>query len=274
MRFLGFLIKRKFYLHFGISIIITLILFFFIFKFLKTYTNHEEIYTVPDFYGKTIEEIKEDKSNEIFEFIVIDSLYDPRNKKESIVIQNPPAGSKVKRHRKIYVTTVAKMPEKVEMPNLIDLSLRQAINLLHAKGLMVNNLEYVTDFAENAVLEQIFENEIIEPGAIIEKGSVIDLILGLGDNKKVPVPFLIGLKYNEALYAIYRASFNIGSVYFLDGNSMQHNRVYKQGPAWNEHASLFRGQHVSVWFRSDENFDFDALIKKYQPDTTSINISQ
>jgi len=274
MAFFSFLAKKKFYIHFGISIGITILIFLAIFQFLKIFTEHGDEYTVPDFYGMTIEEIYEWDEEELFDFVIIDSLYDARNKKETVVLQHPLPGSKVKEDRKIYFTIVAKMPEKVEMPALIDLSLRQAINLLHAKGLKVNKLEYVSDFAENAVLEQLYQDELIEPGTILEKGSGIDLVLGLGDNIRVPVPFLIGLTKDQAINAINRASFNIGSVNYLDGEDQSRSRVYRQRPDWNEDASLYRGQKVNIRLRSDELFDFDALIQKYKPDTTSVDTAR
>jgi len=274
MAFFSFLAKKKFYIHFGISIVITIIIFLAIFQFLKIFTEHGDEYEVPDFFGMTMEEIYEWDEDELFEFVVIDSLYDAKNKKETVVLQHPLPGSKIKEGRKIYFTIVAKMPEKVEMPDLIDLSLRQAINLMHAKGLRVNKLAYVSDFAENAVLEQLYEDDLIEPGTMLDKGSGIDLVLGLGDNKKVPVPFLIGLTHDEAIDAINRASFNIGSIKYLDGNDKVHSRVYRQRPDWNERTSLYRGQKVNIRLRSDEFFDFYALIQKYKPDTTSVDTAR
>jgi beta-lactam-binding protein with PASTA domain len=274
MAFFSFLTKRKFYLHFGISIAITIVIFLAIFQFLKIYTEHGDEYVVPDFYGMTLQEIQEWDQKKLFEYVVIDSLYDTKNKKEAVVLQHPRPGSNVKEDRKIYFTIVAKMPEMVEMPDLIDLSLRQAINLLHAKGLQVNKLEYVSDFAENAVLEQLFQDELVEPGTMLEKGSGIDMVLGLGENKRVPVPFLIGLTYTEAVDAINRASFNVGNVNYLDGNDRLHSKVYQQRPDWSEDAELYRGQNINIRLRSDEFFDFEALIEKYKPDTTSVDTSR
>lgn len=267
MSFLGFLTKKKFYLHLGISIAVTVILFLAVLQFLKYYTDHGETYLVPDFYGRTIEELEKVNYNKIYEFVVIDSIYDPGNTKKAIVIQNPYPGARVKKGRKVYVTIVATSREKVEMPNLIDLTLRQAINLLYAKGLSVNRLEYVEDFADNAVLEQTYNGELIEPGTQIEKGSAIDLILGLGRNSKVPVPFVIGKTAHEAVNAINRASFNVGKVYYLDGKDPAHSRVYQQSPEWNNNANLFKGQEINIWLRSDLNFDFERLIRSFEPDT-------
>jgi len=270
MGFFSFLLRKKFYLHFGISIILTIIIVFVVLKLLKTYTNFGETYIVPDFFGMTIDEVNENNYNQIYDFVIIDSIFDPKNRSQSIVIQNPLPGSVVKKDRKVYVTVVASSIEQVEMPDLIDLTLRQAINRLLSKGLYVNKLDYVEDFADNAVLEQIFEAEIIETGTIIEKGSGIDLVLGLGDNRKVPIPFLIGLNESEAKEAINRASFNVGSIYHLDGYNESHSRVYKQSPDWSVNKKMFKGERLRIWLRSDNTFDFESLIRTYIPDTTNI----
>jgi beta-lactam-binding protein with PASTA domain len=267
MSFLGFLIKKRFYIHFGLSILLTIALFFIVLQFIKIYTNHGDTYVLPDFSGKTLEEIENERYDRLYEFIVIDSIFDTQNPKGSIVIQNPPPGSAVKENRKVYVTLVAYSTEKVEMPDLIDLSLRQAVNSLRSKGLAVNQLQYVEDFAGNAILEQLFEGEVIEPGTIIEKGSGIDLVVGLGQEHLAPVPFLVGLTLTEAVDALNKASFNTGNVYFLDEEDLLYSRVYRQKPAWDEDRRLFKGSTIDISLRSELDFDFEALIKELRPDT-------
>jgi len=270
MAFFGFFLKKKFYLNFGLSIVLTLLMFFIVLQFIKIYTNHGDTYVLPDFTGKTLADIENEKFDRLYEFIVIDSIFDNNNPKGSIVIQNPPAGSAVKENRKVYITLVAYSTEKVEMPDLIDLSLRQAVNSLRSKGLKISQLQYVEDFAGNAILEQLFEEEIIEPGTIIDKGSAIKLVVGLGQDNYAPVPFLVGMTKEEAMDAVYKASFNLGTIYFLDGEEPDHSRVYKQRPAWSPDASVFKGRSISISLRSELNFDFEALIQELKPDTLRI----
>lgn len=270
MMFFGFLFKKRFYVNLGLSIILTVILFFIVLQFIKIYTNHGNTYVLPDFSGRTLDEIVAENYDHLYEFVVIDSIFDSRNPKGSIVIQNPPPGSVVKENRKIYVTLVAFSKEKVEMPDLIDLSLRQAVNSLRSKGLTISNLQYVEDFAGNAVLEQLYDGEIIEPGTVIDKGSGVDLVVGLGKDNYAGVPLLTGLRIKEAIDAIHKASFNLGNVYYLDEEDPEHSRVYRQDPAWSPEGLNFKGSHISISLRSDLNFDFEALIKELRPDTIHI----
>jgi len=271
MSFFGFLIKKRFYLHLGLSIVLTVILFFIVLQFIKIYSNHGDTYVLPDFSGKTLADIETERYDQLYEFIVIDSIFDSHNPKGSIVIQNPPAGSVVKQYRKVYVTLVAYSTEKVEMPDLIDLSLRQAVNSLRSKGLEVNYLQYVEDFAGNAILEQLYEGEVIEASTIIEKSAGIVLVVGLGRENQAPVPFLIGLRLSDAIDAINKASFNVGNIYFLEEEDQEHDRVYRQSPAWDPDGHMFKGRTMNISLRSDLEFDFEALIQELRPDTLYIS---
>jgi beta-lactam-binding protein with PASTA domain len=267
MSFFGFLLKKKFWLHLGLSIALSVILFFIVLQFLKIYTNHGDTYVLPDFARKTLAELEEANYDDLYEFVVIDSIFDNKNPKGSVVIQNPPPGSTVKEGRKVYITLVAFSTETVEMPDLIDLSLRQAVNSLRSKGLSINNLQYVEDFAGNAVLEQLFMDEVVEPGTIIEKGSGIDLVVGLGQSNYASVPFLYGLTLRDATDAINKASYNLGSVDFLDEEDPQHVKVYRQNPGYEVDKKLYKGSSINISLRSDFDFDFEALIQEMRPDT-------
>ncbi len=272
MGFFYFLKKKKFYLHFTISILLTIFLIWIVLISLNIFTRHGEILIVPDFNGSTIEYIANENLQNEFRFVIIDSIFDPNKEKGTIVMQDPLPYSKVKKNRKIYLTIVAKLPETVSMPNLVDLSLRQSIVLLETVGLKINYLDYEPNFAQNAVLEQLYNGEIIEPNTLIEKGSIIDLKVGKGLNvTKFPVPFLIGKKQKKAIRTIHLAYFNVGKEYFLDGNDPLHLKIYKQEPSWDSEELLTQGDYINVWYRSDENFDFDELLESLKPDTLAVD---
>jgi len=268
MKFFSFLGKLKFYKHLGIAIVVSVILYVCIFVFLNIFTRHAKIIIVPDFYGSSLSDIKNENLLNEFEFIITDSVYDISKEKGSIIQQNPLPYSKVKKHRKIYLTVVAGMTEKIFMPNLVDLSLRQALATIEISGLQLGYLDYIQHFAENAVLEQVFRGEIINPDTLIEKRSKIDLVLGTGNSgRKTVVPLLIAKKQKNAIKLINQASFNIGKEYYLDGNDTANARIYKQEPAWDSDSLLNHGDFVNVWYRSDLDFDFDELLESMKPDT-------
>ncbi len=277
MGFFYFLGKGKFYLHLLIAIALSIFLLWLAIMALDIYTRHGKVYLVPDFTGKTVKQLKQNGYTDYFDLIVIDSVYDTHHKKGSIVLQNPYAGSKVKRGRHVYLTVVAQVPEKIEMPNLRNLSLRQAIVKLESNGLIAGHLEFIDYSYRNAVIDQLLHGQPVESGTELPKGTVIDLVVGNGDsNVGVKMPFLIGNKPNEAHNALHFASLNVGEEYFLDENDTVHARVYKTVPDIKDAYDLPLGKTVNIWYRSDKLFDFDSYIKELlsdtiQSDTNTIN---
>lgn len=266
--FFHFLISKRFFIHLGIAII-TLIILFFLFKFsLNLFTRHGDELIVPDFYGQSITEIDSLGFTDEFDFFVIDSLFDESASKGTVVIQDPLPGSKVKNGRNIYVTIVATLSEEVIMPDLKDLTLRQAVNVIEAAKLTVGGLTYEPSFDKNAVLEQFYMGDTIHPGDTIIKGSVIDLIIGTGDRfYKTPIPFLIGKTRSEAIYNLNIASFNLGTEFFMDSITDASARVYMQEPRWDIELAYFPGDSIHIWYKSDELFDFETYLQTFAPDS-------
>jgi beta-lactam-binding protein with PASTA domain len=233
------------------------------------FTRHGKVYVVPDFYGQTLSQLEDDNYTDFFDFQVIDSVFDKSLAKGSIIMQNPLAGAKVKRGRHVYLTTVAEMPEKVAMPNLKNLSLRQALVTLEAHELLVGRLEYTEYFARNAIVDQVLNNEPVEPGTELRKGSVIDLIVGKGDmNASVALPLLIGVSKKDIRRELHYAYLNLGNEYYIDVEDTTQARVYDTDPHPLSSEALRLGQKVDIWYRSDLNFDFESYIKEFLPDTT------
>lgn len=269
MKFFNFLKQKKFYLHLFIAFLTSIFILWLIINTLNYYTHHGEAISVPDYSGMSISEIDSLANDHHFNFIITDSIYDSKGKPGTVVMQNPLSYSKVKRKRKIYLTIIAKMPEMVNMPNLIDLSLRQSLVTLDASGLQVNNLQYIPDFAENAVLAQVYNGDTILPDSLIQRGAKIDLILGKGyDPRKIKLPFLIGMTQKDAYKYLHRSSLNIGEEFILDSIENNSYRIFMQEPSWDNDTSLNYGDFISLWYRSDINFDFDKYIDSLMTDTT------
>jgi beta-lactam-binding protein with PASTA domain len=229
---------------------------------INLYTRHGKNITVPMFTGLHATQLTEHDQANDFEFIIIDSIYDDKYNKGEIVLQDPYPGATVKPGRKVYLTIVATAPEMVKMPDLRDLSLRQAVNQLKIAGLQAGTLTYETNFARNAVLDQQLEGETIAPGTEVMKGTHIDLTLGTGlNNQKTTVPPLIGMTLQEASEAVLNASLNMGRIQYLDGNSNDPMRVYAQQPDWRETEWTDMGTPVKLWMRSEAFYDFDSLMQ-------------
>lgn len=267
MGFISFVKKRVYLKHFLISVIITFILIFIVFQSFKYYTHHGEEFVVPDYVGMKYTQIKDLPSKD-FMIKIIDSIYDPKREPGMVFSQEPLPGSKVKRNRMIYLTVIAVLPERVKMPDLTDLSLRQASATLETYGLNVGELSYKPDIAKNAVLEQLYRGRQVIAGTLLNKGSEIDLVLGSGlGNGKIPIPFLIGLKQSQAKRLLGKNALNVGTEIFEDERDTTHARIYRQNPVYSNSTYVNQGDVIDVWYRSDEEFDFDLYIKKYKSDS-------
>lgn len=272
MGFFYFLGRKKFYIHFLIITVLIVVIFLGVMKALDYYTQHGKVYLVPDFYGKTVDQLIDNHYDEYFELLVIDSVFDKNNEKGVIVMQNPKTGSKVKQGRHIYLTVVAQQPEKTTVPNLRNLSLRQAIVTLEMNKLNVGRLNYVDYFARNAVIDQTINDEIIEEGTEINTGTSIDLTVGKGKmDVKVNLPLLIAKKPKAAKNALHYASLNIGKEYFTDIEDTINARVYKTKPSILDSKLVDLGTEVDIWYRSDELFDFDDYLLKFSSDTLNVD---
>ena len=180
MDFIRFLFTKRFLKHFTLSVGISGVLIWLAFILLSIYTKHGKYIEVPQFTGQNIDQVLVDPANSDFEFVVIDSVFDLRSPKGMILRQDPYPDSKVKKHRKIYLTVVSTNPEKTSMPDLKYLTLRQAVSILESTGLIVGKISYIPTFDEDAVQQQLRDGEIIDPGTKLDKGSVIDLTVGMG----------------------------------------------------------------------------------------------
>lgn len=269
MGFGQFLKSGTFFKHLGLAVLVTIILVWIVTLLLGSITHHGEEITVPDLTGIKTEELDEYLSDRDLEYEIVDSIYDSKGKKGTVASQDPYANSKVKSGRIIYVTVIAKLPERVTMPDLKDLTLRQSVAMLETYGLKTGKLEYVKDIARNAVLKQKYNGEIIEPGTQIEKGSSIDLVVGRGEeNTQTSVPLLIGKTRDEAIKMLSEYGLNVGDETFESGADTTNAKVYKQSPSYTKKESVSLGSTVDITYKSDKKFDWKAYLKKYNIDTT------
>ena len=256
MDFLKFLVSKTFLRHVGLAVAIAVMILLIVLVWMKIYTHHGKTIAVPNLTGLTAEEVDDVVSSRKLNFVVIDSVYANDMPRGTVVKQNPKPNSKVKVRRKIFVTMNAINPEKVSMPNLVSLSNRQAILALENAGLEVGQISYRPDFAVNSVLQQNLNGSVIEEGTMVEKGTTIDLVLGMGlSNETTTVPSLVGMDLDSAKTVITGKFLNFGLATF-DGSVENEEDslaafVYRQNPEYNGYSSVYKGAEVFVWMTID-----------------------
>lgn len=225
--------------------------------FLNIVTKHNQELVVPDFSNMTVAEAQALAEKEGMRVEVTDSVFVKRMKRGAVRDQNPSPGAKVKEGRRILLTINAVNAKKVTMPNLVGLSMRQALAELQSRGLVVGKLIYVEDIATNNVLRQLRANREIEPGVSVESETSIDLVLGLNPDSDAAtyVPDLLGKRYMSAVDIIHRQSLNLKSVRFddtvMDYEDSLNAVVYRQNPDISmQPVSL--GEEISLYLTTDQ----------------------
>jgi beta-lactam-binding protein with PASTA domain len=239
-----------------LALILTLFILLLVFKWLNLYTRHNMAFSVPDFYGLTISEVKDITKEKKLRYVVFDSVYINDLERGTVVDQHPKPDFKVKKHRKIFLTMNAVNPEKTAMPDLVNLTLRQALSRLESYGLKAGKMIYEPDLAINEVLAQRYNGVPINKGDTIVKGSKIDLVIGKGlSNKKTAVPSIIGYTLSEAQVLLSGMVLKIGKPTFdssvLSQDDSLNARIINQIPGYNNNELIPLGSSIDVWLTVD-----------------------
>ena len=183
--FLNFLKSKVFFIQLGLALVVLVVLVFGILQWLKSSTNHNEFVEVPDLAKLSITQMREVIEDADLRYEVLDSAnYNPDYPRFSVIEQNPPAGNKVKQSRKIYVTVNPSGYKKVSVPNIIQVTLRNATAKLRAVGLDVQRVTYIDEFGKDMVYRIKYKGKYIEEGFKLPKTSKIELICGNGNESQ------------------------------------------------------------------------------------------
>lgn len=256
MKAFRFLKDKWFYISLIIMLLVVVVTFQFTFNRLDRFTRHGEEIVVPDMIGMNYDTAVVNYGEE-FSFLLLDSIYVKDFPEGAVYQQNPAAGSKVKKGRNVYVIRTSIAPEIVLMPNLRNLSLRQAMVSLNAVGLKVDKLEFIDYFARNAVVEQKIKGEVVTPKQEVVKGTAVTLVVGYGNGeKKTNLPDLVGVRLEDVKNQINNASLNIGTEIFIDDDDPKNLYVIRMEPEYSIDKKVPLGSLVNVWYKSIDNFDF------------------
>lgn len=266
MDFLKRLLTNKFFRHLGLAVALGIVLLIVVLQWLKIYTHHGQSITVPNLGGLTTEEVKDVTASRHLRFEVVDSVFSTEMPRGTVLKQNPGANSMVKKNRKIFLTMNAINPEMVAMPRLVGLSIRQARLALQNAGLSLGDISYRPDYAINNVLQQMHGGSVINEGTEIIKGTVIDLVLGMGpSNETTRIPDLTGLGLEAAADMIADYYLNIGAVTYDEHMANAEDSaaafIWRQYPEFEEFSRMNMGMEVDIWLTADS-----SLLS--QPETT------
>lgn len=174
-------------------VVATLIALCILFGWLRHYTQHGVEVEVPAITGMLQFEAQQVLKEQNLMLVVVDSTYSNNVPLGTIVEQTPPAGSHAKKDRSVYVMINSFCRRQVEMPDLHDISYRQAQSTLRALGLQIGQTYYEPSEYKDIVLEVRLGDKVLEPGDKVSEGSVVSMVVGRGKGTAyVEVPSLQG----------------------------------------------------------------------------------
>jgi len=250
------------------GIIIALLMDFII---MPNYTNYNEGVTVPDVTKLSLDEAESLLTSYGLRFEVHDRRAHSAYPANYVIDQSPTAKQLVKPNRKVYLTVNTESTPQVVVPNVVNLSYRNARLQLENHGLTVGSTSYESDRFRNTILRQS-----IAPEDTVARGTAVNLVVsdGLG-TRMVQVPDVEGLRLSEAQQQIMRAGLRVGEIRFEPARDVTPNTVLSyspQGPELTEGESiqLVVSERFDAREESETGAVIDDTINTTPPDTTQI----
>lgn len=267
-----FLKTRTFKVNALAALGVTIFLILFVIVFLRVYTNHGEAIGIPDLKGKTAEEAANILENIDLRYVIRDSVYSPDLAPGTVLDQFPKPGMKVKQNRMVFITLCALSQEMIPMPQLTDISLRQAENLIENAGLIAGSIQYKPSEFSNLVLEQRVNGRMVAKGERIPKGSRVDLVVGSdSEGLTIVLPSLTGLSLDDAKIKLEESSLSVGTVTYDESISADEEKtqavIWKQSPDPSTTFDIERGSAIDIWMTIDPD-KIQENTEKEKPDNS------
>ncbi len=184
--FKDFLKSKTFFKQLFRALVIIVVAVLLLMQLLRLMTRHGKSVTVPNLVGMELSEATELMTEQQLSIKVIDSSkYDPIYPKFAILDQSPKAFKAVKAKRKIYVSINPSGYASVSIPDIIQITKRNAISKLNAVGLQIDTITYIPALGKDMVYAIKFEGDSIAIGAQLPRMSKIELVCGDGTRTKI-----------------------------------------------------------------------------------------
>lgn len=261
----GFILKRLL-----LAIVIFVALVWVTIALIDVYTHHGESETVPDLRGLYVEEADLLLNNHGLYSVVIDSVFVRDKKLGTIIEQIPAVNSTVKRNRPIYLIINSCQVRMIPVPDVNDVSFRQADAMLKSIGLNVSSVEYSPSEYKDLVIAIKYRGRNISSGMRVPEGSSLVLVVGSGlGGEELPVPGIKGMSLEAGTEEALNGSMVIGAVEYdvePSGNEDKYV-IYRQRPA--EGKSVPAGTRIDVWLSKDKSmlnkvFEEDEAVDKQE----------
>lgn len=196
---------------------------------------HRDIVSVPNVIGMKYEEAREAfyKAGLLTQLKSKD--YDDSIPENCVITQEPPPSSKVKKGRKIAVV-VSKGKEVGKIPNVRNLSEKQARILLKNAGFTIGKVNKV--FSEEKPADVVID-AFPASGTITSREIDVDLYVSKGPKPtSVEMPNLVGESLNTAKKLLGENNLSIGKISYQNNPSLLPGTVISQSVAPGSNVKL------------------------------------
>lgn len=227
------------------------------------YTNYNEGVTVPDITRLSLDDAENLLEEYGLRYEVLDRRAHAAYPANYIIDQTPAPKQIVKPNRKVYLIINTDTTPKTAVPNVVNLSLRNAEIQLENHGLAIGTRSYETSRFINTILRQS-----VAAGDTVARGTTVNLTVsdGLG-SRMVQVPDLTGLTLIEAQQELLRAGLT-EEIRFQPTDEALPNTVISYSP---ESGQLPEGDTIQLIVAerldAQEEIESGAIVD----DSTSVN---
>lgn len=250
----GFIQKHPIVKHLLLMLAISVAILVIVFVFVKIYSRHGDEYVMENYTDRVYSDVISTNSLGL-RFVITDSIFSDEKQAGTILSQDPPAGAMIKKGRKVYLTIASSRPEDVLMPDLVDMSLRQAVSQLMSEGLTIGHLYFAESQYRNAVQSASVKGRKVIAGQKVPCGTEVDLTVGRGSSDVgTVVPVLIGKNREGSQRAVFSSSLNISEHFNSSVSNKANAKVYKQEPVCSD-VKYPLGSTVNVWYCNPNEYD-------------------
>jgi len=259
------LTSSKFYLSLFILFLIgTLLLIGFNFFIMPAYTQYHEGLTLPDVTKMPLKKAQSVLTNYGLRYEIAERRANTSYPADYIIDQTPSPNSIVKPDRKVYLTVNTASNPTVIVPDVTNLSLRNAQIQLQNYGLKDGSVSYVSSRFKNSVVRQS-----IPPGTTVDKGKTVNLTVsdGLGI-EKVPIPDIVEVRLPQAQQKLQKVGLRIGQIRFKPSKDFIPNTVLSYSP--NDNDSVVVGSKLDLVVSERFNVEEESESGAVNMDSTTV----
>ncbi len=172
----------------------------------------------------------------------------------TVMSQNPLAGRKVNKGRRIYLT-ISSGEQLVSVPNLKGRTLRDARFQLERQGLKLGALDYSPsdEFPENTIIEQNLAS-----GIKVRRDVYVSIVVSQGKiSNKISVPDLNGKTLTQAQQILASHGLKLGNITYQQVPDLLPNTIVDQFPRASELVAV--GQAIDVFVVQGSEKKHDVL---------------